>query len=57
MTKDVYKLAREKVLELARPSCEFAEEVRENGGYTMNCHYFGCMHLQDGSCPVLKGAP
>lgn len=55
MTKDVYKLARERVLERARPSCEFAKEVRERGGYSMNCFYFGCIHQIDGDCPVLTG--
>lgn len=56
MTKDVYKLAREKILERARPSCEFADEVRERGGYSMNCFYFGCIHQIDGDCPVLTGS-
>ena len=55
MTKDVYKLAREKVLERARPSSEFSEEVRERGGYSMNCFFFGCIHQIDGDCPVLTG--
>lgn len=56
MTKDIYKLAMEKTLERSKKfSCEFSDEVKKNGYYTMNCFYFGCLHQQDGTCPVLKG--
>ena len=35
--------------------CQFAGEVRENKGFTMNCHYYGCIHLINDTCPILKG--
>lgn len=55
-TKSIYSIAREKTLERSKKfSCQFADEVKKNGGYTMNCFYFGCLHQQDGNCPVLKG--
>lgn len=38
-----------------KKECEFAEEVRENGGYTMNCFYFGCFHQINGTCKHVKG--
>lgn len=56
MTKSIYTLAREKTVERSKKfSCEFSEEVRDNGGYTMNCYYFGCIHQINGNCPFLKG--
>lgn len=55
-TKSIYTLAREKTVERSKKfSCEFADEVRERGGYTMNCFYFGCIHQIDGDCPVING--
>lgn len=55
-TKSIYTLAREKTVERSKKfSCEFSEEVRERGGYSMNCFYFGCIRQIDGDCPVLKG--
>ena len=56
-TKSIYTLAREKTVERSKKfSCEFSEEVRDNGGYTMNCYYFGCIHQIDHDCPVVKEA-
>lgn len=56
-TKSIYTLAREKTLESSKKiSCEFSEEVRDNGGYTMNCYYFGCIHQIDHDCPIVKEA-
>lgn len=53
---NIYKLARQKTLEHSKKfSCDFETEVRENGSYTMNCFYFGCIHQIDGDCPVLNG--
>lgn len=55
-TKSIYTLAREKTVERYKKfSCEFSKEVRELGCYSMNCFYFGCLHQQDGTCPVLTG--
>lgn len=54
-TKSIYTLAREKTVERSKKfSCEFSEEVRDNGGYTMNCYYFGCIHQIDHDCPIVK---
>ena len=53
---NIYKLAREKALEHSKKfSRGFEHEVRENGSYTMNCFYFGCIHQIDGDSPVLNG--
>ena len=55
-TKSIYTLAREKTVERYKKfSCDFESEVRENGSYTMNCFFFGCIHQIDGDCPVLNG--
>lgn len=35
-------------------NCEFAEEVKERGAYSMNCLYFGCIHIIDDDCEALK---
>jgi hypothetical protein len=35
--------------------CEFAKEVKENKGYTMNCFFYGCIHQIRGDCPILNG--
>ncbi len=51
-----YTLAREKTVERSKKfSCEFSEEVRERGGYSMNCFVLGCWHQINGTCPILKG--
>lgn len=36
-------------------SCEFAEEAKARGGYSMNCFYFGCLHQINDDCEALKG--
>lgn len=52
----LHGLAREKTVERSKKfSCQFSEEVRKAGSYTMNCFYFGCIHQIDGDCPVLNG--
>lgn len=38
-----------------KKECEFAAEVRENRGYTMNCFFFGCIHQINGTCKHIKG--
>ena len=42
------KVTREKKFK-----CQYAGEVRENKGYTMNCFYFGCIHQIKDDCPIL----
>ena len=55
-TTSIYTLAREKTVERSKKfSCEFDDEVRNSGGYSMNCFYFGCIHQIDGDCPVING--
>lgn len=34
--------------------CEFAEEAKARGGYSMNCFYFGCLHQINDDCEALK---
>lgn len=34
--------------------CEFAEEVKARGSYSMNCHFFGCIHIIDDDCEALN---
>lgn len=38
-----------------KKECEFAAEVQENRGYTMNCFFFGCIHQINGTCKHIKG--
>lgn len=35
-------------------NCEFAEEAKERGGYSMSCFFFGCIHQINDDCEALK---
>lgn len=35
--------------------CEFAEEAKARGGYSMSCFFFGCIHQINDDCEALKG--
>lgn len=52
--KNVPEDLPEETPEQKKFNCEFAEEAKERGGYSMSCFFFGCIHQINDDCEALK---